>query len=882
MEAAARTMDLLWMGSLSAIPLAGMVALTCRALKSRPATRHAMWLATLISFVMPLLGAMVWETPRVSSSRVRQVAQSKLGLAEALRVDPVGTTATNLEMALTRRASGVLPDSTPASMPLATPMSVPPTTPSMELPPGEPESTPPCDSLANARECVDVYCELPARVWQPFSTSVAPGVEVLPTFANSSEPDDVLEFHAESSACDAPLFPESADIAGRSAASIAFDDPSRSQPEPQATPPIALADTSPSPTFSAETSAFLSAWLDRVLAFRDSISTLPPLPTAVWLFGMIILAMIQAARTMSAAKVLRGASPASRELLAMVGSLSEQVGLAQAPMTSFVSSRVSPMIWCGLRPRLLVPSHLWDSLDDHSRRAVIVHELAHLARKDHIFCWVEIVIGALYWWHPVVWYVRRKLRDDADASCDAWVTSLLPSSRRSYAEALLTTKSFVSAPRPDAGLFLCMLNDRTKVLSRRITMVMTQRTAPKISTIGAFAAALIVGVSAFVMPGLACPPEEQQSGQVTTTATTVKSVKGAKAPKAHASAGQGGATASAPAAQTTEGVPFFGEARALEAMRAGQSKSDPFAAPRAMTVWRSGEALATPGEATTTMNGPGPGTEPRTYRLPEGKLEALAGLMSRQDVPIWVEPSDDHIVVHATPDQHKVFEAFVKMIHPDAKPGSASATAPRGRGPALAVVGVPAAPALARLQSLRASAQALEKNKRDFEREANRLRAAAEASRDNSENLRDMARQLADQAGAARDAAARDALRQTSNSLRTRSTALQSEAVAVARRIEELEARIRQLEDSLEEIERKVDDADDSDESDAMSIGGLDLPEVVIETPGLDAFAAPAMTPVAPVPPVPPVPSVAPVAPAAPAPPAPPESPTAPTPPSAR
>lgn len=850
MEAAARTMDLLWMGSLSAVPLAGMVALACRALKSRPATRHAMWLATLISFVMPLVGAMVWETPRLSSSRVREVAQTKLGLAETRRVGPVD---------LRGRAETHGIASNPADL----------ASPSLHFTPIQSESSASLDSFASIRDCKDLPPEVPARVWQTISSSIAPGVEILPTYAHTSEPLDGPEHSLESPRCEATTSTDSAHIASPSAAPCASTDLPHNEPKPQASQPSAHAAAPLSTTFSADTSAFLSAWLDRILAFRESISTLPPIPTAVWLFGMLILAMIQAARTMAAAKVLRSASPASRELLAMVGSLTEQVGLVQSPATYFVSARVSPMIWCGLRPRLLIPRHLWDSLDDHSRRAVLVHELAHLARKDHIFCWLESVIGSLYWWHPVVWYVRRKLRDDADASCDAWVTSLLPSSRRSYAEALLTTKSFVSTPRPDAGLFLCMLNDRTKVLSRRITMVMTHRTAPKISTIGALAAALIVGVSAFVMPGLACPPEEQQSGQ------TKAMVGVAKAPKARASTGQGVATSAAPAAQTSDGVTFFGEARALEAMRAGQASQSPFAAPRATTVWRRGEALAAPAEAFAPMSGPGPGTEPRAYRLPEGKLEALCDLMARQDVPIWVEPGDDQIVVHATPEQHKVFEAFVKMIHPDAKPGASATTTRRGR--AVAITASPSVPALARLESLRASAQQMEKNKRDIEREASRLRAAAEASRDNSDNLRDMARQLAEQAGAARDAAARDALRQTSNSLRARSTALQSESVSVARRVEELEARIRQLEDSLEEIERKVDDADDTDEGDAVTVGGVSVPDVVIEVPGTNLFNAPALAPTAPVPPAPPI---APALPSPPAPPATPESPAPPTSPS--
>lgn len=393
-------------------------------------------------------------------------------------------------------------------------------------------------------------------------------------------------------------------------------------------------------------------------------------------------------------------------------------------------------------------------------------------------------------------------------------------------------------------------------------MVMTQRTAPKISMIGAIAAALIVGVSAFVMPGLACPPEEASSGGGATAIL-------ARAPKAEKSktTSQGSSARSpVPASQSSSGVTFFGEAPALEAMRANQSKQDFVVAPRAMTVWRSDD-LASPGNSgMVAMSGPGPGTEPRTYRLPEGKLEALSSLMARQDVPIWVEPSDDHIVIHATAEQHAVFEGFVKMIHPEA-PGTPRLANPFGRGQSRSAAAVAGLAATGRLNELRAAAQSLEKNKRDIEREAERLRTTAEQQRDNSANLRDMARQLNEQAAAARDNAARDALRSTSNSLRSRSTALRNEADSMTKRIESLEVRIRQLEDSLEEIERKVEEAGDSEQSGTPSTSDGAFTEIVIEAPAAPSPPSPAVAPSI----------VPPPAPAA-LPPAPPASPDAPAP----
>lgn len=819
MEVAARMMDLLWVGGLVAVPIAGAVAIASLALRFRPATRHAMWVATLVSLIMPLVGAMVWEMPKVTSAHLRKLADTKLGLRERSACENAGGSDGNLDVSEQQ------------------------------------------DDRVGRLSRGKAHVERATMVSRSASTVHMHFAAIQPTDKAAQlkmNGHDALDSSIDFQTLDG-------ETVRQSLPALAVADGERTvHPEPKPASGLTSSDDSPvsagllsastsSGRISTEISGFLSAWIHRMLSLRDSVSTMPPVPNSVWLGGVVMLGVIQVARTMRAAGILRLATPASRELLAEVGAVSKQVGLDRAPATYFVHARVSPMIWCGLRPRLLVPEHLWNSLGEDSRRAVLVHELAHLARKDHVLCWVESVLGSLYWWHPIVWWVRSKLRADADASCDAWVTSLLPASRRSYAEALLTTKSFVSTPRRSAGLFLCMFNDQTKVLSRRITMVMTHRTAPKISTLGALAAVVIVGVSAFVMPGLACPPEQQPEQNSMT-------IHIASAPKASAAAGtRYSSSGSATVARAKNTDPFLGEAPTLAVVREQQAKTSATAAPLAFGM-RSEGAVTNAPEASTRMTGPAAGTEPRSYVLPEGKLEALSSLMSREDVPVWVELHDDHIVVYATSEQHKVFESFVHMIHPGAMPSAVG----QGVGVARSADALPAAVARSSrltkesVEALRDQAMALAKNKQDMERETEKLRVAADRANESRQKLREMARELTAQANGMRDEAARDALRQSAATLRTRSSTLQAESESLEKRIDQLENRIRQLEDSLADIEQKVQAVDDDDESDdGMDDGKVD---VVIDS-SEDAAEAPMV----PVQPKSPAASVAPLAPTPPA-----------------
>ena len=122
-------------------------------------------------------------------------------------------------------------------------------------------------------------------------------------------------------------------------------------------------------------------------------------------------------------------------------------------------------------------------LDDDQRATLLVHELAHLRRRDHWVRCLELIATALYWWHPLVWWTRGRLRDAEEQCCDAWVTWLLPSCGRAYAQALLETVDFLSGARralppvaSAAGQF--------PVLKRRLTMILHGTTPRRLSTAG--------------------------------------------------------------------------------------------------------------------------------------------------------------------------------------------------------------------------------------------------------------------------------------------------------------------------------------------------------------------------------------------------------------
>jgi hypothetical protein len=217
----------------------------------------------------------------------------------------------------------------------------------------------------------------------------------------------------------------------------------------------------------------------------------------VWLTGSAAWLVLAGVRIVRFGRLLRHARPAPEAMQAQAEALAKGLGLVRCPGVWLVPGCVSPLLWAvGRAPRLLVPQSLWDQLDDDQQAALLVHELAHLRRRDHWVRRLELVVTGLYWWHPAVWWARRRLREAEEQCCDAWVVWALPASARSYATALLQTLDFLSQARPVVPLAASGAG-HLSCLKRRLTMIMQETTPRALSWAGRLA---VLGLAAMLLP----------------------------------------------------------------------------------------------------------------------------------------------------------------------------------------------------------------------------------------------------------------------------------------------------------------------------------------------------------------------------------------------
>ena len=225
-----------------------------------------------------------------------------------------------------------------------------------------------------------------------------------------------------------------------------------------------------------------------------------PLLWSVWLSGTLAWLLVASIRVIRFQWLLRWAEPAPEELQERVQLLAECLGLVSIPKIWLIPGAVSPMIWpIGLRPRLLVPHGLLDRLTPEQRDTLLVHELAHLRRRDHWVRGLELLVTGLYWWHPVVWWSRQAIRESEEQCCDAWVMWALPAARRAYASALVEALDFLAGARPALLPPAACGLGQFQTLKRRLTMILTGTTPRALSRLG-FLAVLGLGFLLPVVP----------------------------------------------------------------------------------------------------------------------------------------------------------------------------------------------------------------------------------------------------------------------------------------------------------------------------------------------------------------------------------------------
>lgn len=191
----------------------------------------------------------------------------------------------------------------------------------------------------------------------------------------------------------------------------------------------------------------------------------------VWCVGALVYSLVLLRRCVRFQRLIADDDAATPDVIAAAARLAPMLGLKRCPPVRIVDAPIPPLVWSpGVKPIILLPAGLLRELDAAQCDCVIAHELAHVRRRDHLVRWLEIVSLVVYWWNPIAWFARRKLREAEEECCDASVVCALPEQRKSYGQAMFKTIEYLTdrpAPPVLAGSAFGSSNCK-----RRIEMIL--------------------------------------------------------------------------------------------------------------------------------------------------------------------------------------------------------------------------------------------------------------------------------------------------------------------------------------------------------------------------------------------------------------------------
>jgi bla regulator protein blaR1 len=160
---------------------------------------------------------------------------------------------------------------------------------------------------------------------------------------------------------------------------------------------------------------------------------------------------------------------------------------------------MEPGVFGTFRPVLLLPRGIASRLTESQLNAIVEHEMCHVRRRDNLTFALHMIVEALFWFHPLVWWVGTRLVEERERACDEAVLER-GNEAEIYAESILSVCKFcVESPLP------CAAGVSGSDLKKRIVRIMSEGVVSRLgmsrrillSTAGLVAIALPTAIGIF-------------------------------------------------------------------------------------------------------------------------------------------------------------------------------------------------------------------------------------------------------------------------------------------------------------------------------------------------------------------------------------------------
>jgi bla regulator protein blaR1 len=224
--------------------------------------------------------------------------------------------------------------------------------------------------------------------------------------------------------------------------------------------------------FNSQSAALVAHSSVATAGSLPALSRFAPWLLVVWLAGTLAVLAVWLVRWYRISAIAKRATPlregAEAEIVARL-----QAGDSLRRKVEIVSTTeaIEPGIFGIARPVLLWPAAMRGQVSEAHIETIVAHELCHVRRRDNLSAMLHMLVEALFWFHPFVWWIGGRLVEDRERACDEAVVDS-GRERRVYAESILKVcEVCVESPLP------CVPGVSGADLRQRIAQIMSYRVA---------------------------------------------------------------------------------------------------------------------------------------------------------------------------------------------------------------------------------------------------------------------------------------------------------------------------------------------------------------------------------------------------------------------
>jgi beta-lactamase regulating signal transducer with metallopeptidase domain len=195
----------------------------------------------------------------------------------------------------------------------------------------------------------------------------------------------------------------------------------------------------------------------------------------IWLAGMGLLALRVAVGSRRLRRQLRVLKPVDGDEI--IGAASRAASLLSLRRPPLLCGELiqTPAVVGFFRPVIVLPLRVLRDCAPHEIELILLHELAHIKRRDVAANWLVTLVSLLHWFNPFVWLIAARIRSDRELACDEMVLSLASphaQNPQSYGRTLLrlaellTDRAALVHPPQAVGIL-----EPTHVMQRRMRMI---------------------------------------------------------------------------------------------------------------------------------------------------------------------------------------------------------------------------------------------------------------------------------------------------------------------------------------------------------------------------------------------------------------------------